>query len=151
MIDQRQAQTPIYKQSLTQQSRPTDSDSSVPAGHDSSSTTSQQQQPQTGNNSINGKTIIPSQQSSTAAAIVAAANAVANPASAPTTEFEVTTGTKDMIKICGCTPSSIDKYSRVLFPICFVCFNLMYWIIYGHISGQVDDDKGPPLIEFIKS
>ncbi|XP_035215371.1 gamma-aminobutyric acid receptor subunit beta-like isoform X3 [Stegodyphus dumicola] len=36
--------------------------------------------------------------------------------------------------LCGVTPSDIDKYSRVVFPVCFVCFNLMYWIIYLHIS-----------------
>lgn len=40
----------------------------------------------------------------------------------------------------GITPSDIDKYSRVIFPVCFVCFNLMYWIIYLHISDVVADD-----------
>lgn len=149
MIDPRQAQ---YKQSVSDQSgRPVESESSVPSGGDTSTnvTTQQhqhqhQQQPAQPNGKVNITT--QSHQSSAAAALAALTSS-----SAPTTEFEVTTGAKDMIKICGCTPSSIDKYSRVLFPICFVCFNLMYWIIYGHISGQVDDDKGPPLIEFIKS
>lgn len=37
-------------------------------------------------------------------------------------------------KLCGVSPSDIDKYSRVVFPVCFVCFNLMYWVIYMRIS-----------------
>ncbi|XP_021947667.1 gamma-aminobutyric acid receptor subunit beta isoform X1 [Folsomia candida] len=43
-------------------------------------------------------------------------------------------------QICGITPSDIDKYSRVVFPVCFVCFNTLYWIIYLHISNVVVDD-----------
>ncbi|XP_034255607.1 gamma-aminobutyric acid receptor subunit beta isoform X8 [Thrips palmi] len=48
--------------------------------------------------------------------------------------------TKDYNKLLGITPSDIDKYSRIIFPVCFVCFNLMYWIIYLHISDVVADD-----------
>ncbi|XP_066945758.1 gamma-aminobutyric acid receptor subunit beta isoform X3 [Macrobrachium rosenbergii] len=43
-------------------------------------------------------------------------------------------------KLYGCSPSDIDKYSRIVFPVCFVCFNLMYWIIYLHISDDSTDD-----------
>lgn len=45
-------------------------------------------------------------------------------------------GPKDLNRMHGVSPSDIDKYSRVVFPACFVCFNLMYWIIYMHISAK---------------
>ncbi|XP_039287195.1 gamma-aminobutyric acid receptor subunit beta isoform X1 [Nilaparvata lugens] len=47
---------------------------------------------------------------------------------------------RELNKLCGISPSDIDKYSRIMFPVCFVCFNLMYWIIYLHISDIVADD-----------
>lgn len=46
-------------------------------------------------------------------------------------------------KLLGVGPSDIDKYSRVIFPVCFICFNLMYWIIYTHISDTVVDNLIP--------
>ncbi|KAK7793360.1 hypothetical protein R5R35_008510 [Gryllus longicercus] len=47
---------------------------------------------------------------------------------------------KDLNKMFGISSSDIDKYSRIIFPVCFVCFNLMYWIIYLHISDVVAED-----------
>lgn len=40
---------------------------------------------------------------------------------------------KNLNKMFGVSSSDIDKYSRVVFPVCFICFNLMYWVIYLHI------------------
>ncbi|XP_022710011.1 gamma-aminobutyric acid receptor subunit beta-like [Varroa jacobsoni] len=50
---------------------------------------------------------------------------------------------KNPNKLFGVSPSDIDKYSRVVFPVCFVCFNLMYWIIYLHISDVLPQDLVP--------
>ena len=47
---------------------------------------------------------------------------------------------KDLNKMFGMTASDIDKYSRVIFPVSFTCFQLMYWIIYQHLSDDVVDD-----------
>lgn len=58
-------------------------------------------------------------------------------------EFESGVGGKNLNKMFGVTPSDIDKYSRVVFPVCFVCFNLMYWIIYLHISDVLAEDLVP--------
>lgn len=44
--------------------------------------------------------------------------------------------------IFGLKPSDIDKYSRVVFPVCFFCFQLMYWIVYLHISAFLETDQG---------
>lgn len=50
---------------------------------------------------------------------------------------------KNPNKLFGVSPSDIDKYSRVVFPVCFVCFNLMYWIIYLHISDVLAENIVP--------
>lgn len=58
-------------------------------------------------------------------------------------DFETTAFSKNTNKLFGVSPSDIDKYSRVVFPVCFVCFNLMYWIIYLHISDVLDEGIVP--------
>jgi len=47
---------------------------------------------------------------------------------------------KDINRMFGITASDIDKYSRVIFPITFLCFQLMYWIIYQHLSDILVED-----------
>lgn len=49
-------------------------------------------------------------------------------------EIEAAFAGKNPNKLFGVNPSNIDKYSRVVFPVCFVCFNLAYWVIYLKIS-----------------
>lgn len=61
----------------------------------------------------------------------------------PSTPANTSYGCKNPNKLLGISPSDIDKYSRVVFPVCFVCFNLMYWIIYLHISDQLEEDLVP--------
>ena len=47
---------------------------------------------------------------------------------------------RNLQKMLGISPSDIDKYSRIFFPISFTCFNLMYWIIYLHVSDELAED-----------
>ena len=47
---------------------------------------------------------------------------------------------KNLQKMLGISPSDIDKYSRIFFPVSFICFNLMYWIIYLHVSDEIAPD-----------
>ena len=47
---------------------------------------------------------------------------------------------KDLNKMFGMTVSGIDKCSRIFFPVTITCFQLMYWIIYQHLSDEVIDD-----------
>lgn len=59
---------------------------------------------------------------------------------ADATRLEATAFIKNPNKLFGVSPSDIDKYSRVIFPVCFVCFQLMYWIIYTHISDILPEE-----------
>jgi len=43
-------------------------------------------------------------------------------------------------RICGMRASDIDKYSRIIFPITFISFHMMYWSIFLTISETVVDD-----------
>ncbi|XP_021961461.1 gamma-aminobutyric acid receptor subunit beta isoform X2 [Folsomia candida] len=47
---------------------------------------------------------------------------------------------KKIERLWGVAPSDIDRYSRIVFPVCFICFQLMYWVIYLNISDVVEDD-----------
>ena len=53
---------------------------------------------------------------------------------------------KKVNKLLGCSPSDVDKYSRIVFPVTFICFKLMYWIIYLHVSDKVAEG----LVPFVK-
>lgn len=47
---------------------------------------------------------------------------------------------KNLNKIYGMTASDIDKYSRIIFPVTFTCFHLMYWILIQHLTDDIVDD-----------
>uniref|UniRef100_A0A8R1Y479 Gamma-aminobutyric acid receptor subunit beta n=1 Tax=Onchocerca volvulus TaxID=6282 RepID=A0A8R1Y479_ONCVO len=41
-----------------------------------------------------------------------------------------------VILFCVIRPSQIDKYSRSIFPLIFLVFNIIYWLYYYSISGK---------------
>ena len=43
-------------------------------------------------------------------------------------------------RLFGMRASDIDKYSRVIFPIMFISFHLMYWMIFLSLAGDVPED-----------
>jgi len=43
-------------------------------------------------------------------------------------------------RLFGMKASDIDKYSRIVFPITFLSFHLMYWMIFLTISNEVVED-----------
>ena len=43
-------------------------------------------------------------------------------------------------RLFGMRASDIDKYSRVIFPIMFITFHLMYWMVYLSLAGEPVDD-----------
>ena len=52
----------------------------------------------------------------------------------------VKTTQKPPNRILGMRGSDIDKYSRVIFPILFISFHMVYWMIYLTISGEIPSD-----------
>ena len=47
---------------------------------------------------------------------------------------------QDLNKMFGMRGSDIDRYSRIIFPVTFICFQLMYWVAYQHMSYDIVDD-----------
>ena len=43
--------------------------------------------------------------------------------------------------------SDIEKYSRVLFPTAFICFNIVYWVSYLNISNLHNSDSYQPVFD----
>lgn len=41
---------------------------------------------------------------------------------------------------CCSRTSHIDKHSRAVFPLAFLCFNILYWVSYLHVSRKPQHD-----------
>ena len=52
----------------------------------------------------------------------------------------VKTNKKPPTRILGMRGSDIDKYSRVIFPILFISFHMVYWMIFLSVSGDIPAD-----------
>ncbi|VBB30873.1 unnamed protein product, partial [Acanthocheilonema viteae] len=57
------------------------------------------------------------------------------PSPTPTIHVEETTKEEYRLLFCVIRPSQIDKYSRSIFPLIFLIFNVIYWVYYYSISG----------------
>ncbi|KAL4003451.1 cation transporter family protein [Acanthocheilonema viteae] len=57
------------------------------------------------------------------------------PSPTPTIQVEETTKEEYRLLFCVIRPSQIDKYSRSIFPLIFLIFNVIYWVYYYSISG----------------
>jgi hypothetical protein len=50
---------------------------------------------------------------------------------------------EDLNKMYGMRPADLDKSSRIIFPISFVIFQFLYWIIFGILSVEETEDLIP--------
>ncbi|KAK6102706.1 cation transporter family protein [Brugia pahangi] len=57
------------------------------------------------------------------------------PSPLPAIHAEETSKEEYMILFCVIRPNKIDKYSRSIFPLIFLVFNIIYWFYYYSISG----------------
>ena len=53
----------------------------------------------------------------------------------------------DYCRCIDAKASDIEKYSRIVFPTVFACFNILYWITYLNISVVTDEEGFIPAEE----